>query len=378
MAVRAFENLIIESGKSIRCIEKQIGIAKGQISSYINSNGEKTIDFIYFLRAVRFLKPEYEKDYMKTICPKFKRLQNLRIAMEYASTFLHFDLQRELIDINLGLGRENKNWAELYSIVLDFQEKKVSCDEIKDLLENFHAKYLETEIMKSILKCYIFYMKNNYKEMYKIASKIYERIGFIKNEFVRESFMSRVCDILSRCYLYFKNDVRKARYFAAGNLENEFAANRRVHSYYILALTYFFQDYEESLRYLELYRQELISLGDQNLADLVFNKDIAFLKNYWEVFDDFQTNDPSELAHFYIRKGENEKALNILNKMESLTPFQKYYKALAANDPKLLSESLADFLCSGNKFFANLPMKKLKNIETYNFFADLLYNKVGS
>jgi hypothetical protein len=189
--------------------------------------------------------------------------------------------------------------------------------------------------------------------------------------------MSRICDLIARSYLFYKNDTKKAAFFAKTLLEGEFSANRKYHAYYILALCHFFSDYQESYRYFNLYHDSMLMIGNESLANGIKERDITFLKNVWGEISEVPS-DSVEAAHFYAKKGKRELCLNILNNLETLTPFQKYYKALALDDPKLLSEAFVDFLTSGNKFFANLPLRELKKYKTYDFFAELLYNKIGS
>lgn len=371
------EKLIFESGMTISEIAKKIDMPKGQLSSYLSSEGKKTVDIMYGIRLVRMVCPEYEKEYMKAICPGMHRPQNLRSGLEYASTFMYFDLMEEMIKVNQKGNRENRDWADVYSIYLDFQEKKQTIHELKDRLNGYQPKFLETEIFYGIFMCSIFYVEKRYEEMYKWSKKLYKQVGYVKNDFIRESYMSRICDLIARSYLFYKNDTKKASFFAQTLYENEFSANRKYHAYYILALCHFFSDYDKSHHYFNLYHDSMLKIGNVSLANGVKERDITFLQNVWDVTEEAPV-DIVEAAHYYAKKGSTELCLNILDNLETLTPFQKYYKALALGDPKLLSESFVDFLTGGNKFFANLPLIELKKYKTYDFFAELLYNKIGS
>jgi hypothetical protein len=379
LAFNLSEKLVFESGMSITEIAKKIDMPKGQLSSYLSSEGKKTVDIMYGLRLVRMVSPEHEEEYMKAICPKVHRPQNLRNGLEYASTFMYFDLMREMIEVNQKGNRENRDWAEIYSIYLDFQENGQDINVIKERLNDYQPKFLETEIFYGIFMSSIFYVEKRYDEMYKWSKELYKQVGFVKNDFVRESYMSRICDLIARSYLFYKNDTKKASFFAKTLLDNEFSANRKYHAYYILALCHFFLDYDRSYHYFRLYYKSMMNIGNEELANIIKNKDIMFLRNVWNKIEEgVAPTDLAEAAHYYAKNGQTDLALSILDQFETLTPFQKYYKALALDDPKLLSESFVDFLTSGNKFFANLPLKELKKYKTYDFFAELLYNKIGS
>jgi hypothetical protein len=378
LVVDTFENLLSESDMTLSEAAEAIGIPKSQLSAYFTSKGEKTIDFVYLLRAVRIIKPEYEEEFMKTICPHFLRPRNLRAAMEYASTFNYFDLQRVLYDVNVGLGRENKDFAEIYSIYLDFQEGEVDKKEILHRVKEYAPKCYETEIMKVIVLCSLYYTKKDYKKVYRLSHNLDELVGKIKNDYIRESYMSRVCDLISRSYLYYKNDVKKARFFAMSLKKNEFSAHRKLHADYIVAMSYFYDDYQMCMNYLKGYQKSLIEIGNLGLAEELDNKEIPFVMNHWGKNRKIKSNDLAEVAHFHIKNGEKDKALKILERLEPLTPFQMYYKGLALDDPQILSMSFVEFMKTGDRFFANLPKSELKKHENYGFFAELLYNKTGN
>jgi hypothetical protein len=373
-----FENLLSESDMSLSELAEAISIPKSQLSAFFSSGGKKTIDFIYFIRAIRLIKPNQEEQFMKSVCPCLLRPQNLRVAMEYAATFNYFDLQRVLYDINVGMGRENKDFAEVYKIYLDFQEKTKTNEELFGDLESYSPKFLETRLFKLIIKCSLYYRERNYKEMHRCSTLLYKEVGQIKNEYLRESYMSRICDIIARTYLFYKNDVKKARFFAGALRNNEFSAKRKIHSLYIYGMSYFYEDYKTSLSYLEQYRDELKSIGNSDAASAIQNKEICFLKNHWDEFDEFKSEDPAELAHYYAKTGDPDKAIKILDDMEQLTPFQYYYKGLATNNPESLSISFVEFMKRGERFFATLPKNELDKYENYGFFAELLYNKTGN
>jgi hypothetical protein len=373
-----FENLLSESDMSLSELAVAIQIPKSQLSAFFSSSGKKTIDFIYFIRAVRLIRPDFEEDFMKKICPQLLRPQNIRVAMEYAATFNYFDLQRVLYDINVGLGRENKDYAEVYSIYLDFQEKTKTTEELFVVINDYSPKYLETELFKMIVQCSLYYREKNYREMHRLSKILYSKIGQVKNEYLRESYMARICDIIARTYLFYKNDVKKARFFATSLRDNEFSAKRKIHADYILAMSYFFEDYEVCLDYLLKYQKSLLVIGDIALAKELDNKEIPFVKNHWNKYDEIGSSDMAEVAHFHIKKGNTAAALDILEDMEPLTTFQQYYKGLALNDPQILSLSFVEFMKAGNRFYANLPKIELKKYENYGFFAELLYNKTGN
>lgn len=374
------EEMIMQSGMTLTEIAKKLDMPKSQLSSCINSSGTSTVGLMYAIRFIRIFKPDKEEYFMKELCPKLTRLQNQRLSLEYASTFNYLDLQTKLIQLNKkSNNRESHDWADIYSIYLDFQKGNYQdLHELRERLDGYQPKFLETEIFHGIFKCSLLYIEKKYRDMYYYSKKLYEQVGYVKNEFVRESYISRICDLIARSYLFYKNDTKKAQFFAETLLNNEFSANRKYHAYYILGLCHFFTDYDKSHHYFSIYYKSIKEIGNDTLANIITNKDITFLKNVWDKIEKgVVPTDLAEAAHYYAKNGPKELCLNILDKFETLTPFQKYYKALALDDPKLLSESLVDFLTSGNKFFATLPLNELKKYKTYDFWAELVYNRIG-
>jgi hypothetical protein len=373
------DNLICESGYSIRYIEKKIGISKNQLYDYIRSEGNETIDFVYYLKIIRILKPEFEEEFIKLISLDLKRPQSLRYAMEYTISRYHYDLTEKLICTNESGSRENKNWSQIYRILLSYarNEKELSC--IESDLDSFKPFYFETEVLQLISYCYVYYGQKKYNELYCACTKLLALVPKLKGKFIRESYTARLYEMLAKCYLFFKNNVALAREYAEKLLENEYAGKYKIHAFYVLGASYLYEDYIKCISYYEEYIDMLRANGKDEIAERVINQDIPFVNNYCGYLDITLSTDKSEKAHYLIKKGRKEEALELLNSLPlPLTPFQKYYKALATDSPELFSESFIDFITSGDMYYAELPRKKLEKFDVYSYFSNLVYNSIIS
>jgi tetratricopeptide (TPR) repeat protein len=130
----------------------------------------------------------------------------------------------------------------------------------------------------------------------------------------------------------------------------------------VLGESYIFEDYDKAKVYLE---QALYALGD-TFNDMMKNKKrcimntLNFLKVYHgKDLDDLYLTDPAEIAFLEIKKGNKEKAIEILNGLEKqngkLSAFQLCYMGIAKEDRKLIEKSLKKFEEIGNIFYAQLP-----------------------
>jgi hypothetical protein len=136
---------------------------------------------------------------------------------------------------------------------------------------------------------------------------------------------------------------------------------RKANAYLTLSYTYLFENFETTIKYLLKCRELLLECGEFDFLNAIENQGIAFARCYWSKdLDLVQTTNEAEQAHLAIRKGDNELALAILEKIEKHTGFSKYYLGLATNNEQFLYESIAMFKEQGDLFFINLPLIELK------------------
>lgn len=364
-------------------LEEAIGVGQGSISHQVNKGSD--FSFFFLLKATRHLCPQNEVEVMKQFIALFQKIDNKCISMEYALSIWDFELCRELIAKNREYGnvfkcRKSKDWADIFEIALHMQERSLSQEERFKMVQEAKPKTNETKTLIKLLKCSILFHEKNWNELQRLMDDLENEINAISNEYIKSTFTSRLNSLKANVYLYFENNPLKARQHAELILQDEFPSQAKRHATYILGSTYMLESYEKGLQYFNEYIENLKRVGAYNVAQDVLDKDVAFLKNHWNVeLEELQTNDLAEKAHNLYKRGEVEEANKIFDQLEEtqgeLTSFQKYYKGMNNNDLDLLYESLIEFLKAGNKFYASMPLVALEKYETYCKLARMLYTK---
>jgi hypothetical protein len=355
------------------------------VSNYFNY--ETDFKFDNLLISVRFLtqlRGLNEEDVMNVVIDelvKTEKRQCIRFSMEYLSTSGNLTKLKEVIDSQMFAPKENRDWAEAYKLAYLYQIDELSGDSLLDALDEYRPKYLETKIFKEFLKLYAHTEKLNYQEFMKTTKKIEKMILSIKdkNTFIKESYLARLHELLANAYLYEKNDTKKARFYANNVINSPLlCASFKFNSYYIMGMSFLFEDYEECVKYLETYIEQLKQYGKTRVGErikYIKENDICFARIFWgKDLDKLNTNDILERAHYECRYGDKLKAIKLLDDYDDKKdPFYLYYKGLATDDPRLLTESMMLFVKQGKKFFANLPKNELEKNPIYKDLISVIF-----
>jgi hypothetical protein len=373
-----FEEYLDQSDKKVTWTEiaKIIGLTTGAFSHWKNDGTE--MNFPSFLNLARITIKNNYIDVFSDWCLKFEKPQNIKCALEFLSLNRKLDHLEKLINIikTKYSSRELKDWAEVYSIILMYQRDSKDLKYI-ERLRDYSPKFLETKILATIVEIYRLYEEKEYNSMLATVKTIENALEKIKDGYIRESISNRVFQILAFTYLYRYADTEKARYYVNKIISSKYSAILAFDSYYVMGMTFFFEDCDKCLAYLEKYSDFLENTGREELADLIRKNNIPFVQAYWGRKQLLEENvSLSEKAHYEAKWGDKRKALDMIEKAiinEGVSPFKLYYKALATNDTSLFLESLVLFSQKGNKFFAYLPYEHLKNHPTLSNVAKLLY-----
>jgi hypothetical protein len=338
------------------------------------------LKFPTLLKVAKFI---FESDYFlkfKTWCLSLNQPMNIRYALEYLS------LNKQVVELenliqkiyNDYPTKELLDWANVYKILLDYL-KGGNLEVILDQLRMYNPKYPETRILASVIEVYCKNKMREYTSMKSIISGLDLSISQIKEDYIKESFNTRLNEILSYVYLHKENNPNKARECANKIISSDLSAVLSANAYYIVGMSYLYEDYDTCLGNVMKYREMLVKQERYSQVIVVDNNDFPFIKNVWRKHTKQpSTNDISEIAHFAALTGEKELASKLINKAieeEGLSGFKLYYKALATGDKSLYMQSLIYFVSKkGDKFFANLPYNQLKDDETFKSMADLLFN----
>jgi transcriptional regulator with XRE-family HTH domain len=381
MVIAILEEYFDRSAQKITWTEiaKETGVTTSALSHSRNDGTE--LSFIDYLNLAKIAaKLAGERNYINLfsdLCLKFKRPINIKRALEFLSVHRKLDHLERLIDIvkTEYNSKELRDWAEIYSIILLYQRDSRNFTYMNQL-RGYSPKYLETKILSTMVEIYHFYRENEYKSMLALVKTIEGVLGNIKDKYIQTSISNRLFQILAFTHLYRYADIQKARYYAEKIISSKYSATLASESYYIMGMTFFFEDCDKCLAYLEKYLKSLEEQGRYELASLIRKNDIPFVQAHWGRKQSYEESvSPAEEAHFEAKWGDKEKALKLVEQAittEGVSPFKLYYKALATGNASLFLESLVLFSKKGNKFFAKLPYEYLKDHPTLNNVAKLL------
>ncbi len=252
---------------------------------------------------------------------------------------------------------------DLYRIVLDRKTTRLTEQDLQEM-ETMEFEHPSLKCIHLFLLVYAYYDMKKFAGMDKYTEDIQEAL-FTINEPLFHYFMKLRFDELTFHHYFKTNSLVLARKFAYKYISSGLAPKKQATMHSHLALTYAFEDYETSLEYL---KQTKRIADDHNLTAIsqsVTENSIPFISAFHHRTENVKTNDPVEIAHLSIARGNPEKAIEILESRSSLSPFQQSYLGLAKKDLALLRDAKHRFVHdNGDMFFAQLPEHYMKRILT--------------
>jgi transcriptional regulator with XRE-family HTH domain len=381
MVIAILEEYLDRSEKKITWTEvaKKIGLTISALSHI--KNGKIEPNFISALNLAKFVaelsgKNDYV-DVFSDLCLTFERPKNIKCAFEFLASHGKLDHLEKLIDVvkKKYNSRDLNDWEEIYSILLMYKRNPKDFSYIHRL-RAYSPKQLETKILSVLLEIYYLYVQQEYNSIFTLSESIEGCLDHIKDPYIKSSYSHRLFQMLAYAYLYRFDKPEKARHYAQKIISNNFCADLAVDSYYIMGMSFFFEDCDKCLAYLNKYVELLEQRGGYDLADSIKKNDIPFVQAHWGRPQSFEENVAlSEKAHYEAKWGNKEIALRLIEEclvLEGVSPFKLYYKALATGEANLFLESLIIFSKKGNKFYAKLPYEYLKNHPSLGNAARLL------
>lgn len=347
---------------------EKLKVSKEEVSDYFI--GKKELPFVPFLKLVRINYPDYQMQneiltaYFETV----KTAPNILYSMELLSQMKESEQLEKLIE--RGLGSDDpivREWADLYTLSLNqdtlFED---------DFLYPTKKATLKCEVMKfmlEIMRVEILLKLNANVSIDKVLDELHPQLHIIKNEFLRYSFEMR----LHKSTLYSSlrlNLVGKVRKVGEQILNDPKAKGcfpiQYAHIIHAYGLSFLYENPNKALELLNNVCEQLRKFNSEGSKHYIeeTEKTKAFIRNVWGI-DQPEPSDIPEKIHYFLGKGEKEKAqflLIELKKKQPLTEFQDYYWGLAFEDEKALQRSYERFRSSGNFFFAILPVRALSKI----------------
>ncbi|MCU4997921.1 AimR family lysis-lysogeny pheromone receptor [Bacillus cereus] len=383
------------SGYTNRKLAMRFKVTHTTVNSYFNKKGK--FDFMHFVDALRLYKPKdikFRRNCIKECIPTLSH-KNLKLALEVLDMFGEYELQDMIMqqinkfksnqtetekEMKKGISktvRINLNLVPLYQTLRERSENtitpKVFFEKVDKMRKN--QKYIDNElvIMLILNTIYSFFDLGNYKMVNEYIQQLLPDIIKIKCRSLRDSFLLRIKEMEIFVNLH-ENKLRESRQqcFDIINDETNCYVSTKAVAYCKIGESYVFSDYQKAKEYME---KSLKVIGDPPNKKLELRREkvlntLLFLRIYHKRdlhtinFDDL---DQAERAFLYVRLGENEKAIRILQTLKSnngyLSSFQLYYMGLSVGGEegkRYLELSLESFSKSGDFFYMFLPKEALK------------------
>jgi transcriptional regulator with XRE-family HTH domain len=353
-----------------------IGMDDSSFSDFLKGK-RLEIPFPSIKKAMKILCKENFPKMMQFICENTFKPDNMRMVLEYASISRDLPLLEKMIGLLSREGKKEKEWASVYEIALRFQSRDTSNKELMVMIDKVKPKSAEMKILRKILRARVLYRMKEYDTMFRNARDVEEELSGMKESYLTKTFTIRLNELFAQGYLYVNSDTEKARFYALNVINNEtISAVFKSHAYHIVGTSFLFEDYDKAIENFEAYKSQLDKNRRDDIVRTVDEKDVFFAKVLWDRdLETLDTNDNLEKAHLEFKKGNVEKAIEILNEVEQ-SPFSMCYLGLATNNPLLILESFFKLIGQKQMFFANIPAMYLKKYPEYKKTVELALQNI--
>jgi hypothetical protein len=327
----------------------------------ISESAELTIGQIILL-----LSQEHEEheviDLTRKFCLQSTSNEIKRKGMEFLYMNGFYEDLRVLITKNqLSNNPSNQLWSEVYQIIMDRRDKKYSAGEMRTRLEEMNPTEPELKCLIELVIVDTYFSQRDFGKFGNFLNKQQELFEPIQDNFILASFNLRTYQKLF--FFYWKrNELIMARKYAFRALNQTNNPTTKINLHMNLALSYTFDTYYQGMYHLKEALKIAEKFNLKNAIRAIKNSSIPFLASHFGKPNGVETDDISEQAHLEIAKGNNEKAIELLEDIYTDSPFKMYYMGLAKKDKNLLSESCKMFVERSDYFFCRLPMNAIKNL----------------
>ncbi|HDV8362718.1 TPA: hypothetical protein RKT18_005849 [Bacillus cereus] len=383
------------NGYTNRKLATRFKVTHTTVNSYFKKQGK--FDFMHLVDALKLYKPknvDFRRECIKECIPTLSH-KNLKLALEVLDMFGEYDLQDLVIQRimsfktnknksaeekkkgNSKTVRINLNLVPLYKTLRERSENTTTPKRFFEKVDKMrkNQKYSDNElVIISVLNTiYSFFDLGNYKMVNEHIQQLLPDILGIKCHTLRDSLLLRIKEMEVFVALHENNlDESRELCFEIINDQSNCYVSTKAVAYCKIGESYVFSDYQNAKEYME---KSLNIIGVPVNKKLEVRREkvlntLLFLRIYHE--KDLHTINPENLddaekAFLYVKLGENQKAIKILQALQNtngyLSSFQLYYMGLAVGGEegkKYLEMSIESFSKSGDYFYIFLPKTALK------------------
>ncbi|GAA0379078.1 AimR family lysis-lysogeny pheromone receptor [Bacillus horti] len=358
------------------------GLSESSTSRFLH--GYEDINFEAALKLIKYLYPKEETALMTEYILS-QKTRNARFALEYCLlNQLYAPFTIVLERLSSSLNHMDKEWAGMYHLVQLRKDRETDPIELLQQVEIFKPKELEMQVLKGLLKAYI-YIELEEKQSVLLHIKNTDKlIKKIKSSFMRNAFKIRLGFIMSTITMYARHS-EKLRAYTRAIIEQDYFENAKIRAYHLLGYSYMYDDYQEALIHFNRALE-----GYKHLSDSVHIKEveqlISYMNSYWKIEQKPPRNIENEhdftnyIYHFIRTDNKNiaETLLSSLNVDKLCTrekAFYWYYKGLISEDAEHYYLSIDHFLSMNDYFHLRLPVEELSRLEENNEILKVLLRR---
>ncbi|MBU4642315.1 AimR family lysis-lysogeny pheromone receptor [Bacillus toyonensis] len=358
-------------------VAKEIGISSGSLSRNLTAKNQ-----FNFWSLIKLLNLLYENNVVKKremlhkFCFVTTSKKNLRIAMEYANAVGDLILLQQVVyqekDSTLPLNRE---WAYVYELVWMRASGVIQGSELLNQLEiRKKSKVIKSNEMNAlydILNSYVMYGLGKFNSFFDYVLLLKPKVDKISDDFIRKMYKIRMKEALACAHL-MQDDTEECRRICLEMLAEEDKEGclsiLKASANAYLAESYTFECYATSSEYIN----KAIDVLKTSYFERAKKREEYILNTYSFIkmvnrcdLDTIKPFHPAEESFLEFLKGNNGKAIEILNELKKkngfLTPIEYCYLGLAMNDKGLIETSIALFEGAGNRFYAKFAKECWNN-----------------
>lgn len=297
-------------------------------------------------------------NYSKEVDPNKMTARNL---LECLVTCREFEAFNNLLDrMDACKNEESKEWARIYRLQYNYELANVPADfiNVMNSLNQINVTITELKIYKRMLKSYCYEQLGDFNIVKIMSDDLKLEIDLIENDYIKDSYVIRLNEIMSYNYLRVHNNPEAARECANKILDSNARKAFKAYAYYIIGYSYFFSSYDQAKNNLNKSIELYESLDRKNdVKDL--NHKIKFLSIYWDKNEYEDYYNIVNWLLFNLKKGKDISKQLTENKEKIDDEMYLYLEGLCLKSEKKLMLSLIKFTKKSDFFLANLPKIEL-------------------
>lgn len=340
-------------------LAKKVGCSNGLLTKFFTQ--QKPIDFEVVLNIIRYLLPEKETELIMQYCSEISKPDHFKTAFEYLSTNRMLDALKSLLFKAQSIkNHELQEWIQVYNVMHDWQLNNTPSNRNK-MLEDIEKLNTNNQLLKpliTIMESYYYFYIHEYKVMKIFADKALNVLNNLKNDYLKKSFRARIDQMMAYVQLKVNCDEEKARKHSGKLIEANVGQPYTAFGYYIIGLSYFYNDVDQCQRHLEQSIKIYKEIGQVNHVQAIQNK-LNLALNYWNVSK--TTDGKYDKVKQAIAVNDSD-SLNEIYSDNLESPEYLYFKGLMDNNFETLMMSLVGYVDQSDNFFANLPKQALKSL----------------